>query len=152
MLVLATSDDVEKRLGRQLTTDEQLRVDGLLEEATLLAATLLPCYPLGLSDEAKDDLAIIISRMVARVLERSQVNALGADSITESAGQVQRVLNFGTGAGQITGGPWLAGTDKVLLKDVCGGDGLSAVALSSGRTGRYRTLDEAGLPTEREWP
>lgn len=154
MQPLASKADVVQRLGRPLTPLELKKIEGLLEEASVLATPELGCFPFTADTPklARETTAIVVSRMVARVLERQAANTLGAEQITESAGQVQRVLNFGSGSGQVSGGPWLAATDKTTLKGVCGEPGLQSIAITTGRTGRYRALDRGGRATGWEQP
>ena len=144
--MLATPADVEARLARPLTTAEAVRVDGLLPEASALVVGYLGCDP---TDPAADPtvpaaVTLVVSRMVARVLDREATagEALGAESVTETAGPFGRTLNFGAGAASSVGGPWLAATDKITLKPYRCGGGVVSIGVTSGRTGRYRTATD----------
>lgn len=142
-MVLAAASDVVERLGRPLTATEATRADGLLAEASALVVGHLGGDPTDTSVDppvVPDGVVIVVSRMVARVLEREGAAAEthGAESVTTTTGPFGRTLNFG--AGTTSGGPWLAASDKVILKPHRAGGGFASVGMTSGRTGRYRRV------------
>lgn len=130
-MALATASDVEARLGRPLTAAETPRVEGLLEDASALVLGHLAWdeEPSPLPGEVR----IVVSRMVARVLERDAV--AGVESETQTTGPFGRTLRFTAGA--TSGGPWLAAADKVILRRHRAGGGLTAVTVSTGRSGAW---------------
>ena len=71
---VATTSDVEKRLGRELDEDETLVVDGLLEEAEVLIEGYLGHIP----SPVPRRIVVVASRMVARVLEQPDAEAFDA--------------------------------------------------------------------------
>lgn len=140
-MALATVDDVAARLGRAPTATEAARAEGLLAEASALVVGHLGFDPTDTSVTpplVPEAVAVVVSRMVARVLERAAVDAEthGAEAVTNTTGPFGQTLRFG--AGTTTGGPWLAASDKVMLKPYRGGGGFGSIGISSGRTGRYR--------------
>ena len=121
MAALATSDDVETRLGRILTDDESAKVDGLLAEATALVVGHLGCDPTDVTDPETPaipaEVTLVVSRIVARVLEQSMAQepgAFGATSMTDQIGDFSQSRSYP--AGSTSGGPWLSRSDKVTLK------------------------------------
>lgn len=132
---LATAGDVEARLGRQLTELELARTGGLLEEAGALVLAYLgvEVAPVPVPDAVR----VVTSRMVARVLERDATPGAVPDarSVTDQAGPFGRTVTFSSGT--TSGGPWLAAADKVMLRSHK--SGMTTAAISSGRTGRYRS-------------
>jgi hypothetical protein len=140
-VALATVDDVEQRLGRPLTQTETTRAEGLLPEASALVIGYLGCDPTDTSvapPVVPEGVVIVVSRLVARVLERDGAapDSLGAESVTNTVGPFGRTLNFGSGT--TSGGPWIAGSDKTALRPYMCGGGFVSIGISSGRTGRYR--------------
>lgn len=121
---LATQADVEARLGRTLTEAEEARLPGLLEEASVIVADYYGC-PID-PDDIPDKIVIVVSRMVARVLQ-APADSDGIESTQMSAGSFQVTRNFSNrGEG---GGPWLTRADKKLL-----GGGMVSVSLGSERS------------------
>lgn len=111
-MVLASSVDVEARLGRTLTTDEMGRVAGLLDEASVMVEGWMRCVP----DPVPDAVKIVASRMVARVLAVG-----GADNAPDpGTSQIQATMGiFGVNrsfSSDVTsGGVWLTRQDKSIL-------------------------------------
>jgi hypothetical protein len=112
MMAWATSEDVEARLGRTLTTDEVSGVDGLLDEATMLVAEWLGCTP----DPVPDAATLVVSRMVARSVQASSsgVPTDGANSVQATALSFAFTRNYSAAA--TSGGVWLARQDKMMLR------------------------------------
>lgn len=136
-VALASRGDVEARLGRSLTTAEQPRADGLLEEAGVIVLAYLGAD--AEPDPVPAAVRVVTSRMVARVLLRDAAGTPdGAESVATTTGPFARTVAFG--ASSSSGGPWLSATDKATLSAHRVGGGLSSVAISSGRSGRYRSL------------
>lgn len=136
-MALATVADVVDRLGRDLTTAETSRVDGLLEEASALVIGHLGYDPTDTSVDppvVPGPVTLVVSRMVARLFEReaaAQVS-VGAESVTEQTGPFGRTLRYGVGT--TSGNPWLVRGDKVILRPYAN----VTLGISSGRTGSYR--------------
>lgn len=139
-MALATAADVEARLGRPLTVAETAKVAGLLEEASALVIGYLVCDPTDTSVEppvVPAAVAIVVSRMVARVLEQTPAaGATGSEATTNTTGPFSQTVRFG--AGTTSGAPWLTKADKLTLRpSLCNG-GFTSLAISAGTTGRYR--------------
>lgn len=117
-VALATPGDVEERLGRPLTPDEQNRTDpGLLDEASDLVVGYLGADPSADGTVAvPPPVARVVARMVARVLQQSTAagGVFGATSMTDQIGDFSQTRQFPAGA--TSGGPWLTQADKVALK------------------------------------
>lgn len=112
---IATTEDVEKRLGRGLDDEEFLYVDGLLEEAEVLIEGFLGRIPVPVPRRV----TVVASRMVARVLEQPERDAFFAESVQHSAGPFSETRRYSTGASG--GSPWLTAADKRALKRAGGG-------------------------------
>lgn len=108
-MMLATTADVEQRLGRELAEDEITRVDGLLEEASELVTA--ECRPL--PTPTPTAVRIVTSRIVARVLT-GPTDMTGVESTQVSAGSFQLSRNFNSDG--VSGGPWLSKTDRKMLR------------------------------------
>ncbi|MET0490364.1 MAG: hypothetical protein ABW143_09030 [Acidimicrobiales bacterium] len=123
-----------RRAARPLTTTEIALADGLLDEASALVIGHLGCDPTE-DDVVPDDVAIVVSRMTWRVIERGATLPAGAEQATDQAGPFSRTVTYASAAS--SGSPWLTKTDKVTLRPYACGSG--SIAIDSGRTGRYRT-------------
>ena len=110
-MVLASSEDVEARLGRPLTTDETARVDGLLEEASVMVEGWLRCLP----DPIPDAVEIVVSRMVARVFAAA-VDGPEPGLSTVQATMGPFLVNRGYSSDATSGGVWLTKQDKSTLR------------------------------------
>ncbi len=110
-MVLATTDDVEKRLGRAMEADELAQAEGLLEEASaLVEGWCRREFPA----PAPAPVTVVVSRMVARALDAAAGDDLGnAESESMSAGPYQVTTKFVDGS--TSGGPWLTRVDKTTL-------------------------------------
>lgn len=134
---LATVADVEMRLGRTLTTSEaELADPGLIEEASALVEAHLN-YVYTEDDTIPSTVAIVVSRMVARVLKQEASGGVvpGVQQRSTTAGPFAQQSTFVAGAS--SGGPWLAASDKQMLKPHRVGGGLIGVQQTTGRTGKY---------------
>lgn len=107
---LATQDDVEARLGRELTTAEIARLPGLLEEASAIVEGYLGVV-YTTDDTVPPQVAIVVSRMVSRALTTSIPDGVKS----EAAGPYQR--SYSDGASSL----WLSKYDKLALRNVSGG-------------------------------
>lgn len=109
MHMLATPGDVEKRLGRALDDSEPLSVQGLIEEASEMVVGYLGRVP------NIDDVRVVVSRMVARVLEApDDGSAFNAETASYAAGPFSQNVRFASGASG--GAPWLTASDKLSLR------------------------------------
>lgn len=107
-MILASQADVEARLGRALTGAETPRLNGLLEEASIIVEGYLGVVYTG---DVPAAVSIVVSRMVARALTTSI-----PDGVTsEGAGPYQR--GYSEGAASL----WLSKNDKIALRGVKGG-------------------------------
>lgn len=121
---VATSTDVEKRLGRDLNDDELAVVEGLLEEAEVLVEGYLGRIP----EPVPRRVSVVASRMVARVLEQPDAEAFYAESVQHSAGPFSETKRYSTGASG--GSPWLTAADKQALRRVrVGGGGIYTIGI-----------------------
>ena len=136
-MALATQADVVVRLARPLTATEIEKADGLLAEASALVRAYLGGDPT-VVDVVPEDVVIVVSRMVARVIERDSAAAAssGAESVASSAGPFGQTLRFTTGT--TSGGPWLAAVDKTILGAFRVGAGFVGLDIASDHTGGYR--------------
>lgn len=113
-MTLASVVDVEARLGRNLTIDEQSVVDGLLDEASDLAVAFMRCTP----DPIPTEIVRTVSRMVARVLstDPSVPFGLTQSARTQTAGPMTLTNSQSFSEGSTSRAPWLSATDKVVLR------------------------------------
>lgn len=134
-MALATEADVAKRLGRELDETEELRVEGLLEEASVLVEEYLGCTP----DPVPDAVRVVTSRMVARALGRPTGTpgiTPGQLSAQQTMGPFSRSATFE--AGSTSGGPWVEAKDKAALRRHRCGAGMVSIGMASDHTGRFR--------------
>lgn len=107
--MLADLADVEARIGRPLDEGELLRVEGLLQEASVLVESHTGRE---FADPVPDSVSLVVSRMVARVLE-APAESLSADSTSYTAGPFNKSVHFSQGGSG--GSPWLTAVDKKIL-------------------------------------
>lgn len=107
--MLATVNDVWARMGGDGDPDEAERIEGLLEEASaLVEAHLGKTF-----DVVPDTVRIVVSRMVARVLETPS-DGFHAESTSYSAGPFSKNVTYSAGASG--GAPWLSAVDRKMLR------------------------------------
>lgn len=127
---LATQDDVEKQLGRDLTGAEEDRLPGLLAKASVIVEGYL-----GIVYEPDDTIpsavTIVVASMVARVLATTGTVAPGVSSEMVTAGPHQWQRSFRDDANSVE--PWLTKADRIALQGIGGGDAVS-MALGSERS------------------
>ena len=136
-MALATQPDVVVRLARPLTATETEKADGLLDEASALVRAYLGGDPT-VVDVVPEDVVIVVSRMVARMIERDASSTSGAEAVTNQVGPFGQTLRFG--ASTVSGGPWLAAVDKTILAAFRVGGGFVSLDIVSDHTGHYRRL------------
>lgn len=137
MTPLATVADVEARLRpdlRSLATEDAIRTDGLIEEASVKALAHL-----GKSESYFDTVAVpltvtvVVSRMVARVLEQSSAGIVpGTQQTGTTTGPFSGQTTFV--AGSSNGSPWLTRSDQADLDAAFGANkafGVDRVACAS---------------------
>lgn len=107
--MLASIVDVEARLGRDISEDEVLRVDGLLEEASVLVESHLGRE----FDVVPAAVRLVVSRMVARVLEAPD-DGFNSESASFTAGPFSKNVQYVAGASG--GSPWLTAVDRKMLR------------------------------------
>lgn len=120
---MAAVSDVERRLGRELFDDELAQVEGLLEEAEVLVEGFLGSIPTPVPRRV----TVVVSRMVARVLQQPDPEAFFAESVQHAAGPFSETKRFSTGASG--GSPWLTAADKQALRVAKPGGGLYTIGL-----------------------
>ena len=117
MIKFCTQTDVEQRLRRDLTEDEEDYLDGMIQEAQLLVTAYLGCGPDPYIDAENipDAVRIVTSRMVARVLQEADTapEYFGATQVGETAGPFSQQVTFQSGSR--LGSPWLAKADRETL-------------------------------------
>ncbi|MGV7802845.1 hypothetical protein PJM44_04565 [Mycobacterium kansasii] len=106
--LLASSADVEARLRRDLTDDEERWIDGVLEEASALVAAYCGGQ---VPDPVPDAVRIVTSRVAARA--RSGRDD-GAASVAEQADIFQRTVTLNADAAN--GGVYLTKADRMQLR------------------------------------
>ncbi len=106
--MLASLSDVEARLKDPDGEFDEQRALGLLEEASALVMSYLGVV----SDPVPDVVRIVVSRMVARVLE-APVASHGAETVSYTAGPFAANMSFSQGSSG--GAPWLTVSDKTML-------------------------------------
>lgn len=112
---LCTEHDVQQRLKRPLTPDEQHWFDSMLQEATALVLSYLRCPPDHYQQRIPSSITIVTSRMIARVIQEGDIDptSFGATQYGATAGPFSQQLTFTTGSR--TGAPWLTKNDKTML-------------------------------------
>lgn len=106
--MLASLSDVEERLRTPFDDADEQRVLGLLKEASTLVTSYLGYVP----DPVPEAVSIVVSRMVARVMEAPE-QSHSAESVSYTAGPFTTNMAFAQGSSG--GAPWLSGSDKVML-------------------------------------
>lgn len=111
-MLLASEEDVQGVLGRQLTETETLRAPTLLIEASALVAAHTRTT---FEDPVPDVVRVVTARMVANVLDApaggSGVNH--AESVSHQAGAFSRSVKLAEGS--TSGSPWLTRQLKMML-------------------------------------
>jgi hypothetical protein len=123
-VILATQADVEARLGRDLSSEEEERLDGLLVEASALVEGYLGVV---YDDDDDTDLpsppsvvAVVVSKIVARAFTASTVE--GPASLT--AGPYSVTYRDNTSL-------WLSKGEKLMLRNI--GGGFTSIGMKSDR-------------------
>jgi hypothetical protein len=120
----ASTDDVKARLGRDLTSDEQTRFPGLLEEASAIVDGYLGRHYTG-EGGIPDAVRIVVSRLIARALTTALPEGMTQQS--ESAGPYQHSTTYPQGSSNL----WLSRSDKLALRSV--GGGMASMSFTSER-------------------
>lgn len=124
MTILATQEDVENRLGRELTDDELERLPGLLEEASLLVEGYLGIVYTD-DDSIPSAVRVVVSRIVARTFTAPSPQLLPEGA--RSAGSGPYNISFGDARTNL----WLSKADKTTLGNL--GGGMNSIRLKSDR-------------------
>lgn len=135
-MALATVLDVVARLERDLTTEESAKASGLLEEASDLVDAFLGWEGV-VPEVIPGPVVRVTSRMVARMLEQASTRPIGGSQVTQTMGPFSESVTFETGAA--SGSVWMSASDKMTLKRLRVGSGMTSVRLASEQTGTYRT-------------
>ena len=123
VVALASPTDVEDRIGRPLTEDETSAVGGLLDEASAMVEGYLGRE---VQDPVPAPVTIVVSRMVARVLE-SPTDGFAAESLQQTAGPFSHSVRFAAGASG--GSPWMTAGDRMILRRYRRSGGLYSVEM-----------------------
>ena len=124
-MALASLEDIETALRRELTATESDGVDGLLETASdLVTGYLFPCP---IPDPGPLAITRVVADMAAAVLNRP--TSILPDTTSLGAGP----FNVGLAAGATSQGPYLTATFKQQLKPFRCGNGMVSVQLGSER-------------------
>lgn len=107
-LLLATVSDVEDRLSDTVDEADHREVLGLIEEASILVEGFIGTVP----DPVPRPVAVVVSRMVARVME-SPTDGHAVESTSYTAGAFSKSTKYTAGASG--GAPWMNATDKKML-------------------------------------
>lgn len=130
-MILATQADVVARLGRALTSDELVRLPGLLEEASLLVEGYLgivykdPSDPDDPGGPIPSAVVVVVSRIVARTFTAPSPQLLPEGA--RSAGSGPYNVSFGDARTNL----WLSKADKTTLKNI--GGGMTSIPMKSDR-------------------
>ena len=108
MNLLAELSDVEARLGEEIPEENRDKVLNLLEEASVLVEGYLRRS----FEDVTRPVAVVVSRMVARVLQ-APAASFAVETLSQSAGAFSQSQKFTTGASG--GSPWLTAADKTVL-------------------------------------
>lgn len=117
MIPLCTEEDVEARLRRALTPEEQEYIDGQIDEAQALVEGYLGCpddkWPT-LADVPKA-VRVIVSRMVARAIDQAkQGSPMGVQQNSLTAGPFVQQQSYVQGSNN--GSPWMVAGDRQSLR------------------------------------
>lgn len=122
---LASQDDIEKALRRELTDSEAESVDGLAETASdLVVGYLFPCP---IPDPTPPAIVRVVADMVAAVLNRPPTQLPDTQSL--NAG----IFGVNLTPGSTSQGPYLTAAFKQRLKPFRCGNGMVSVQLGSER-------------------
>ena len=105
----ATIEDVEKRLGYDITEEDQPLIQAFLDDYSLFLGTVIEGNSLTPSDEI---LKTITARHAVTYIKRSEIEGLSA--LTEAVGDTSRTQSFTT-SGDSSSLFWLSKGDKQLL-------------------------------------
>lgn len=108
MALLTTLDDVAARVGLENVLGKEEDIESLIEEASVLVEGYLG----RVLDPIPRSVAVVVSRIVARVLQ-APAQAFSVDTISQTAGAFSQSQKFTTGASG--GAPWLTAQDKTVL-------------------------------------
>jgi hypothetical protein len=111
-MAYATTSDVTSRLGRALTTSETTQVEEWLTDAGLLIDGYTRA-PVVAPDTVPDAYLVVSALMAIRALGAVELIP-GTESSTNQVGPFASTLRFGGGG--TSGGVWLSGTDKIMLR------------------------------------
>lgn len=136
MVAFCTKGDVEKRLSRELTSDEEEWLAGKIEEAQALVVGYLGCgeEPYEAVEDVPGAVRIVTSRMVARVYQEAATitsDTYGTTQVGQTAGPFSQQVSFAPGSR--LGSPWMTNADRESLSPYrCGGKAFSVNTAPSG--------------------
>lgn len=124
-MALASSEDIEKALRRELTDNEAESADDLAETASdLVTGYLFPCP---IPDPTPPAITRVVADMVAAVFNRP--SQILPDTTSLGAGS----FSVGLASGSTSQGPYLTAAFKQRLKPFRCGNGMVSVQLGSER-------------------
>lgn len=109
--ILASQEDVEARLRRELTEAESSHIDSLLEEASSLVTEY--CRGREFGDDIPDAVRIVTSRVAARSLSSPDGNG-GVQVLHRAAGNFSLSQTYTSEAAN--GGVYLSSVDRKQLR------------------------------------
>lgn len=141
-MAFAEETDVVKALRRELTSGEQEYVTDVIAEAQDLIVGYLGCDPTDEDNDPAVPAAVtrVTARMVARVFKQDDGRPVGSTQRQQGAGPYTSNLTYVPGS--TSGSPWLASSDKVILRPYRCGGGMRSVAFKSERDYDYLPVDE----------
>lgn len=106
-MAYAEVSDLEARLGRELTTDEQARAEVLLGDASAMLDALMG----DAAAEKQDLLRMVNCNMVIRVMGIDSAESYGVDSMSITAGPYAQTWNYNAPSGDM----YLTKSEKLML-------------------------------------
>jgi hypothetical protein len=118
MVAFCADTDVEARLERELTTEEDQYIAGKIEEAQVMVIGYLGCSddPYATIGDVPTAVKIVTSRIVARVIEQAadaEPGTFGADQVGNQVGPFGRQITYTKGTRDKA--PWLTKADLEAL-------------------------------------
>jgi hypothetical protein len=120
-MAFAVEADVAQALRRTLTATESTYVEGVIAEAQDLIVGYLGQDPT-VATVVPGAVTRVTARMVARVFSQDDGRAIGQSQTQQTAGPFSQGGSFVPAS--TTGSPWLAASDKQILKPYRRGGGL----------------------------
>ena len=128
-MIPVIQQDVEDRLRRTLTAGEVTYLDGVNTEASALVEGYLGFEydPDDAEVEIPLPVVVTVSRVMARMYERSTASPAGVDSLSRGMGPLSATTHYVADA--TSGGAYLTNADKTTLDPYRGSGGVQCVPL-----------------------